>query len=66
MDKTINPLLIACRQQFPIMISEAYNECVINVQKGIKRSLLCIRLSLVTKANGLYIVGEFEHPETIF
>ena len=65
--KTRNSPLSECRQKFPIMLSESltiheseeasYNECVINVKKDTKSSLLYVGVSLLTKIIGLCIVS---------
>ena len=40
-----------------------YNECVVSVQKGMKKSLLNFELPRLTKADILYVVGETEPPK---
>ena len=61
------------RKQFPIVPSEAmtiyksqggtYERVVVNLKKGITRSELYVACSRATKANGLYLIGDFVPPK---
>ena len=61
------------RKQFPLVPSEAmtiyksqggtYEKVVVNLKKGMTRSELYVACSRATKANGLYLIGDFVPPK---
>jgi len=61
------------RKQFPLVPCEAmtiyksqggtYEKVVVNLKKGMTRSELYVAFSRATKANGLFLIGEFVPPK---